>query len=175
MAKFKKGDFVKAVNRNLIGEILSIHNDIITVLGDDCDFPEEFQESELILNIFDRDFKIDYAAKKKLEIKNRSIKRKKIENKCVDLHHNKLIGYHPKMKNIEILELQLQKFREEMKLVISQKRKKITFIHGIGENILKQRILEELLKRYKDILIKDRIKHSLDGGATTFEFHHKQK
>ena len=65
----------------------------------------------------------------------------------VDLHINALIDSVTGLSNADILEFQLNKFHEVLRQNQYEKGKKIVFIHGVGEGVLKTE-LEYLFKNY---------------------------
>lgn len=68
----------------------------------------------------------------------------------VDLHIEALTTDHSKLSNTEILELQLMTFRNTLNSAIVKRLKSVTFIHGVGDGILKKAIQNEL-KDYKGV------------------------
>ena len=66
--------------------------------------------------------------------------------KVVDLHIEELLKDHSGLSNAQIISYQLNQFMYEMDQAIIHKLHKITFIHGVGEGILKNAIREELKK-----------------------------
>ncbi len=64
----------------------------------------------------------------------------------VDLHIHELLETTSGMSNSEILEYQLDKFRKVLEENKKFKGKRIVFIHGVGNGVLKQRIRHELQK-----------------------------
>lgn len=67
----------------------------------------------------------------------------------VDLHINELLDSTAGMSNKEMLDYQMSKFREVMNENINNKRKKIVFIHGKGDGVLKSEIIKAIRKEYK--------------------------
>ncbi|MDR2774969.1 MAG: DUF2027 domain-containing protein [Tannerella sp.] len=67
----------------------------------------------------------------------------------VDLHINQLVDTTSGMSNADILNCQLSKFHEVMKANSSIKGRKIVFIHGKGEGVLRAALEEELKTTYK--------------------------
>ena len=66
----------------------------------------------------------------------------------VDLHINELLDTTAGMDNAAILEYQLNKFHETMKSSLKFKNRKIVFIHGKGDGVLKASLINELKKKY---------------------------
>jgi len=72
----------------------------------------------------------------------------KAEKLTVDLHIEELLDSTTGMSNSEILNYQLDKFRETMKLYEGRHGKHIIFIHGKGNGILRTAIINELKNKY---------------------------
>ncbi len=73
----------------------------------------------------------------------------KVPAREVDLHINKLIDSVVGLSNTEILMLQLDVFRKELKQAIKGNEREIIFIHGIGNGTLKgelRRVAEQEFK-----------------------------
>lgn len=71
-------------------------------------------------------------------------------SKEVDLHIEALTDNYTELSNSEILELQMITFRNSLNSAIVKKLKTVTFIHGIGDGVLKRAIQAEL-KDYKGV------------------------
>jgi hypothetical protein len=67
----------------------------------------------------------------------------------VDLHIEKLLPSHA-INASEALDVQIQVFRQTLNSAIMDNKRCVTFIHGVGDGILKQKIINEL-KDYKGI------------------------
>lgn len=89
--------------------------------------------------------------------------------KVVDLHIEELVKDHSGMSNAQIISYQLNYFIYEMDQAIVQKLHKITFIHGVGQGILKNAIREEL-KKYSGISFSEAPPEKYGYGATEVEF-----
>ncbi len=84
----------------------------------------------------------------------------------VDLHINQLLDTTAGMNNADILEYQLKKFNETMQTHLNQKGKKLVFIHGKGDGVLRQAILSELKKKYPSCYSQDASFKEYGYGAT---------
>ncbi|HOZ83093.1 MAG TPA: hypothetical protein PLU85_09405 [Bacteroidia bacterium] len=73
-------------------------------------------------------------------------------SKEIDLHINKLTADFQNMTNSEMLALQINTFRKEMDNAIIKDYKQLIFIHGIGDGILRNAIMNET-KNYSDIKV----------------------
>ena len=85
----------------------------------------------------------------------------------VDLHMHELVDSTAGLSNKEILDYQMKKFREQMEAAIaSQTVKKIVFIHGLGNGVLKQELRRELGTKYKKYAFQDASFQEYGYGAT---------
>lgn len=84
----------------------------------------------------------------------------------VDLHINELLDTTAGMSNREILEYQLQKFHEVMKENLKKKNKRIVFIHGKGDGVLKNALIKEVKSKYKKCYCQDASFREYGYGAT---------
>ena len=87
--------------------------------------------------------------------------------KEVDLHIHELIDDESGLEPKDKLDLQIKTFNEELnKAIKSQKIRKIVFIHGRGEGVLKTEILRELQRKYKHLKYQDASFKEYGYGAT---------
>jgi len=84
----------------------------------------------------------------------------------IDLHINELLDTTEGMNNTDMLNVQLAKFTETMKLYQSKKGQKIVFIHGKGEGVLRNAILQEIKTKYKSCSYQDASFREYGFGAT---------
>lgn len=93
---------------------------------------------------------------------------KKPENKIleIDLHINELLDTTAGMSNSDMLEYQLKKFNEVMQDNLKNRNKKIVFIHGKGDGVLKKALLDELKLKYKKCFVQDASFKEYGFGAT---------
>lgn len=84
----------------------------------------------------------------------------------VDLHTNALLDTTAGMDNSDILEYQLKKFNEAMSAQVHHKNHKIVFIHGKGDGVLKNAIINELKKKYPKCYYQDASFREYGYGAT---------
>ncbi|SFF93600.1 DUF2027 domain-containing protein [Prevotella sp. KH2C16] len=91
------------------------------------------------------------------------------ENKdtsVVDLHIDQLLDSTAGMTHQDILQYQLKKFREVLEENKDKHGKKIVFIHGKGEGVLRHAIINELTYRYKRYQYQDASFQEYGYGAT---------
>lgn len=91
------------------------------------------------------------------------------KEKVIDLHIEELIKDYSGMNNAQIISYQLNYFLYEMDQAVLNKLNKITFIHGVGQGVLKSAIKEEL-KKYPDIRYGEAPAEKYGYGATEVEF-----
>lgn len=84
----------------------------------------------------------------------------------VDLHASELLETTSGMSAADILNYQLEAFRNTMKQYEKQKGKKIVFIHGKGEGVLRHALVNELRYRYKQCQYQDASFQEYGYGAT---------
>jgi hypothetical protein len=89
----------------------------------------------------------------------------------VDLHIEKLTKDHDLMSNSEKLKLQLEVFEKNLNAAIVSGMDEITFIHGIGNGVLRKDI-HRILSQLKGIkYFKDSQKTNFGFGATLVKIH----
>ena len=84
----------------------------------------------------------------------------------VDLHANELLETTHGMSASDILNYQLDVFRRTLADYSENKGKKIVFIHGKGEGVLRQALIHELTYRYKSYTYQDASFQEYGYGAT---------
>jgi len=94
--------------------------------------------------------------------------KKKPENTIieVDLHINELLDNTNGMSNADMLNYQLDKFREVLNANAGKKGQKIVFIHGKGDGVLRKTIESELKTKYKNYYFQDASFREYGFGAT---------
>lgn len=92
--------------------------------------------------------------------------RKKDDPLVVDLHINALLDSTRGMSNADILNYQIDTFRKTMDDNLRNIGRKIVFIHGKGEGVLRQALMKELNYRYKAHLVQDASFREYGYGAT---------
>jgi hypothetical protein len=84
----------------------------------------------------------------------------------IDLHIHQLIDDTRGLSNADMLKLQLDTFRKEMDKAISTGVKKIVFIHGVGDGVLKNELRRELQRKYAKYPYQDASFREYGFGAT---------
>lgn len=84
----------------------------------------------------------------------------------VDLHIDALLDTTAGMSPNDMLQYQLNTFRQVMQQYRTRRGQKIVFIHGKGEGVLRKAILDELKTRYGNCLWQDASFREYGFGAT---------
>ncbi|MBQ8674372.1 MAG: DUF2027 domain-containing protein [Bacteroides sp.] len=84
----------------------------------------------------------------------------------VDLHIGELLDDTRGMSNSEMLNYQLEKFREVMEQYKSKAEQRIVFIHGKGDGVLRRALLDELKRKYPVCRHQDASFQEYGFGAT---------
>ena len=94
------------------------------------------------------------------------IAKKKDDILEIDLHIHELLDTTAGMSNKEMLDYQMSKFHEVMKENRNKKNRKIVFIHGKGDGVLKKEIYKAIKKDYKRVDSQDASFQEYGYGAT---------
>lgn len=84
----------------------------------------------------------------------------------VDLHAGELLDSTAGMSSGEILNYQIDQFRQVMDKNLKNKGKKIIFIHGKGEGVLRSALMKEFKNRYKHCDVQDASFREYGFGAS---------
>ena len=84
----------------------------------------------------------------------------------VDLHAAELLDSMAGMSSADILNYQMETFRKTLKEHEKERGRKIVFIHGKGEGVLRAAIINELRYRYKRYTFQDASFQEYGYGAT---------
>ncbi|MCE1199756.1 MAG: DUF2027 domain-containing protein [Marinilabiliales bacterium] len=88
------------------------------------------------------------------------------ELKEVDLHIQQLLDHTAGMTNADMLKHQMEAFRKEMEAAILSGIKRVVFIHGVGDGVLKKELRGELQRKYKKFPFQDASFREYGFGAT---------
>lgn len=112
------------------------------------------------------------AAKEKEKAKAR-IEHKKGKNEIIeiDLHAQELLNTTAGMSNGDIKDYQMQVFRQTMQAHMHEKGRRIVFIHGKGEGVLRKAITDELKHSFKTCEYQDASFQQYGFGATMVIIH----
>ncbi len=84
----------------------------------------------------------------------------------VDLHIDELVDTKAGLSNADMLNLQVDEFRKVMDANLRNKGRKIVFIHGKGDGVLRNALMKELRHRYKGHDVQDASFREYGFGAT---------
>jgi len=90
--------------------------------------------------------------------------------KIIDLHIGKITGDFSRLSNEEILKKQLGAFENGLELAIANGMEEITFIHGVGNGVLRDELHRRLSKNQHVQYFKDAQKEKFGYGATLVKF-----
>jgi len=128
----------------------------------------DFHERELLISASDlqeamtQKLKADVSPRPPIPVK----KEKPSPIIEVDLHINQLLDSTAGLSNTDMINVQLEKFRQTMEENKNQKGQKIVFIHGKGEGVLRNAVLSELKLKYKNCPVQDASFKEYGFGAT---------
>lgn len=114
--------------------------------------------------------------KKRQERQNKpphTSKPSKKENEIIvqDLHIAELLDNLSGLSHTDMLNCQLDKFREVMEANKNKVGQKIVFIHGKGEGVLRRALIDELRRRYPRCAVQDASFREYGFGATQVTVH----
>ena len=93
--------------------------------------------------------------------------RKRTQDEVViDLHITELLDNIDGLSNREMLEIQMEKVESEMNVAIKSHVKRIVFIHGVGQGVLKQEVANLLKRKFKKYYFQDASFKEYGYGAT---------
>ena len=84
----------------------------------------------------------------------------------IELHIGELLDDTHGMSNSEILNYQLDKFREVLEQYKNKREQRIVFIHGKGDGVLRKALLDELKRKYPTFRHQDASFQEYGFGAT---------
>lgn len=157
--KIKIGDKVETLNDIISGVVVKIESEKITIESEDG-FTYQFRKEELVkvgdLKLDSRKLKEAIQDKKEGIKTSKNVSKRHDNNKTlrVDLHFQEVIEVSKYAEDYEILSLQLQKAIQKLEFALQNRYKKIIFIHGVGEGVLRHE-LRQVLSRYEQVSFKD--------------------
>ena len=174
---FKIGDRAMVLDDNLFGVVKKVVGSTIFLETKDG-FLLEFNSQELVLDTDENALQTDIFNKKDIKQvllekelnKRKAHKRVKVKERHeptmeVDLHIHQLVKSNKGMSNHEMLTLQLDTARHKLDWAIKKRIRKIVFIHGVGEGVLKME-LNYLFRRYDNVKYYDANYQKYGLGAT---------
>lgn len=145
-----------------------------------------FEESAMLFPLVEKDLpaaflridasEIEQAMKEKKDlpiVKPAIEKSQKKQSDTVelDLHSSQLLDSTAGLDNTAILHYQLKTFRETLAQYQNKKGQKIVVIHGKGEGVLRNAIIQELKTHYKHYSYQDASFREYGFGATMITIH----
>lgn len=128
---------------------------------------EDIPEEELLISAGDLERAMREKRRAEKPARRRiETRREKAPVVEIDLHINQLLDTTAGMNNADILEYQLQKFNEAMQEHLSKKGRKLVFIHGKGDGVLRNAIIKELKNKYPSCYSQDASFKEYGYGAT---------
>lgn len=88
------------------------------------------------------------------------------EEKIIDLHIHELIDDEAGLSNGEILQIQIDKFEQELVELSKTPTKRVVFIHGVGNGRLKHDLRKKLERKYSKFRFQDASFAEYGWGAT---------
>jgi hypothetical protein len=130
-----------------------------------------FQITENLLNteinkLTDDDFRKVVKEKEPKPVEKKPERRRDEEIIEVDLHIHELLDNPAGLSNKEILDIQLEKVKNEMQSAIQSRAKRIVFIHGVGQGVLKQEVAKLLKSKFSKYTFQDASFKEYGYGAT---------
>ena len=175
--KIKVGDRVETIDDAVIGTVIRIVDNTISIESEDG-FEFEFSPNELIkLNTKDdvnlasfSNRSISEITKEKEGSKKRKVPTVKPKDRnrpkfVVDLHIHQLTDSTKGLTNFDMLNKQLDTARAQLEFAIRQRMQNMVFIHGVGEGVLKLE-LHTFLSRYNNVAFYDADYKTYGLGAT---------
>lgn len=198
--EFRVGDLVRFLNDEGGGKIVSFPDPTIALVEDESGFAFEHPVNELVRIIGmgdeyrtysrldpDQDEmlsrNLDPLAVKKAasDFKSRykemadEPRFKKGDVVEVDLHIHELLDRHEGMSNSEIIAIQLEHFERMLRNSEEKKVKRVIFIHGVGQGVLRSEIRKMLRDYYPNCEFLDAPYHIYGYGATEVRIHPNRK
>ena len=106
----------------------------------------------------EKDFKDRYA-----QVDNRPASNDAVE---VDLHMHQIVESQSGLDAGAMLELQLAHFERMLQIGVRQKTKRMVFIHGIGQGVLRHQIWSRIEQFYPDCTCRSADPRRFGNGAT---------
>lgn len=174
MKKINKGDRVEVLDEEISGVVVKTEGETVTLLTSDG-FEFDFSQKDLIKISKKDSIRVDtvslaLAAKEKQESKKQKSFSKKTKERNlpmmeVDLHIHELTPTTKGMQNFDMLNLQLDTAKQKLDFAIKKHIRKIVFIHGVGEGVLRAE-LERLFRSYDNLEYYDADFRRYGLGAT---------
>ncbi|MBT7652636.1 MAG: hypothetical protein HN563_04910 [Flavobacteriales bacterium] len=110
--------------------------------------------------LIQKDFEIKYANVRATNQQRRG------EHMVIDLHIHELIDDQSGLQDRTKLDIQLNHFERMMRIAGEQRIKRVIFIHGVGQGVLRHQIRSRLDSYYPDCTVRDGNPREYGAGAT---------
>ena len=190
MQKLKVGDRVKFLNDIGVGVIIKV-GESTAIVEDESGFDNEYDLAELLPVVGEEEGEKRYGNNlpDMNEILARDIseeKQKKLQQAFdikyanaratnqkrrgefieVDLHFHELVEDMSGLKDRTKLDIQLNHFERMMRIAAEQRIRKVIFIHGVGQGVLRHQIRSRLEMYYPECSLRDANPREYGSGAT---------
>ncbi|NEV93283.1 DNA mismatch repair protein MutS [Psychroflexus sp. YR1-1] len=169
---FQIGDKVELLDDDVSGVVTNVETDEVTFeTSDGFEMKMPFAlvvktegrlEIDLEDDIFIQKLKSDLNPKRKGPSQKPQRQQPAME---VDLHIHNIVDKTAQLSNFEMLNIQLEHSRKKIEFAIEKRIKRIVFIHGVGQGVLKEE-LHTLFRRYEQIEFYDADYQKYGLGAT---------
>jgi hypothetical protein len=92
------------------------------------------------------------------------------EHMVIDLHIHELVDDQSGLKDRTKLDIQLNHFERMMRIAGEQRVRRVVFIHGVGQGVLRHQIRSRLEMYYPDCSVRDGNPREYGAGATEVLF-----
>ena len=189
--EIKKGDKVRFLNEVGGGVVIDVFSDgTATVEGEDG-FDMKYKLTELMLVMSsedemeaynnklpdlasilaqDVDEKRQKAIQEQFDIKYSNARatnqKRRGEHMVIDLHIHELVDDQSGLQDRTKLDIQLNHFERMMRIAGEQRVRRVVFIHGVGQGVLRHQIRSRLEMYYPDCSVRDGNPREYGAGAT---------
>jgi hypothetical protein len=193
--EIKKGDQVRFLNEVGGGVVIDVFSDgTATVEGEDG-FDMKYKLTELMLVMSsedemeaynnklpdlasilaqDVDEKRQKAIQEQFDIKYSNARatnqKRRGEHMVIDLHIHELVDDQSGLQDRTKLDIQLNHFERMMRIAGEQRVRRVVFIHGVGQGVLRHQIRSRLEMYYPDCSVRDGNPRDYGAGATEVLF-----
>jgi len=165
---FKVGDKVRfrhEKGEGVVKKVISTYK-IVIELTEGLEIEVPYNEIVAIAPVSLKDITISHKDDPQKSVKKRTTSKPHAKDEMVvDLHIENITERSYTMSNAQKLSLQLDSFQDAMEKAIKGHVKKIIFIHGVGNGILRQSI-RDILRRYDGVEYSDGSYQKYGAGAT---------
>ena len=194
-SQFKIGDFVRFLNDEGEGTIVSFSSEQSALVEDSSGFAFEHPLKELVKienskhefsqynqvepntrEMLDRNLDAHAVKAASKDFKNRYKERAandfphNVDLFEVDLHIHELLDNFERMTNGEIVTIQMEHFERMLAIAEKKKVKKVIFIHGVGQGVLRAEIRSFIKSYYPQCEFLDGNYQRYGHGATEVRF-----